>query len=251
MAGAINKGAEHSDVTHADIYTMGTLPEASVSELVLRLGESVVKVSTPGGLGSGFIISEQGHVITNYHVVEQETELTITLFVQQDNALVKREVKAVKILALHPLRDIALLQIDTEKLKGIQLRPVVISDTASIKVGDMVFAIGNPLGLERTVTKGIVSSVTRTLGHLRFIQTDAAINPGNSGGPLFNNRGEVIGIACAGYVFFGGLAFGIPGNELIDFLKNRDAYVYDQSQPQNGIKYLLPPGASLEQEPKH
>ena len=227
-----------------DVYTIGRLPESTVAKLVPSLGEAVVKVSTPGGLGSGFVISEQGHIITNYHVIERETDIKVTLFLQRDNALEKRELKNVKILAIHPLRDIALIQLQTDDLKEIKLNPVVISENPNVGVGDMVFAIGNPLGLERTVTKGIVSSVTRTLGHLRFIQTDAAINPGNSGGPLFNKRGEVIGIACAGYTFFGGLAFGIPNTDLIDFLKNRDAYVFDASQPQNGIKYHAPPGVA-------
>ena len=227
-----------------DVYVLGRMPESTVTKLVPQLGEAVVKVSTPGGLGSGFVISDQGHVITNYHVVERETNIKVTLFLQRKNGLEKREISNVKILATHPLRDIALLQIDKKDLKSISLNPVVISESSEVGVGDMVFAIGNPLGLERTVTKGIVSSVTRTLGHLRFIQTDAAINPGNSGGPLFNKRGEVIGVACAGYTMFGGLAFGIPSTDLIDFLKNRDAYVYDASQPQNGIKYMSPPGAA-------
>jgi serine protease Do len=105
----------------------------------------------------------------------------------------------------------------------------------------LVFAIGNPLGLERTVTQGIVSSTTRTLGQLRFVQTDASINPGNSGGPMFNERGEVIGVVCAGYTFFNGLAFAIPATDLIDFLQNRDAYLFDSTQPQNGVKYFQPP----------
>ncbi len=233
-----------------DVYTVGQLPESSVSQLVPQLGEAVVKVSTPGGLGSGFIISEAGHIITNYHVVERETTITVTLFMQRQNGLEKKEIHRVRLLAIHPLRDIALLQIDEAELTGIDLQSVIISQDAGVAVGDMVFAIGNPLGLERTVTKGIVSSVTRTLGHLRFIQTDAAINPGNSGGPLFNKRGEVVGIACAGYTMFGGLAFGIPNTDLIDFLNNRDAYVYDASQPQNGIKYLSPPGSTAAQGSK-
>lgn len=245
----IQQQKQESTLSKQDVYTLGSLPDdTTVSKLVPRLGEAVVMVSTPGGLGSGFIISEHGHIITNYHVVERETDITVTLFLQKDSALEKRKIKDVRILAIHPLRDIALLQLDTEELNGARLRPVVISENPDVNVGDMVFAIGNPLGLERTVTKGIVSSVSRTLGHLRFIQTDAAINPGNSGGPLFNRRGEVVGIACAGYVFFGGLAFGIPNTDLIDFLNNRDAYAFDASQPQNGVKYLPPPGAAGDQK---
>ena len=123
----------------------------------------------------------------------------------------------------------------------MEFNPVVIAEKSSVRVGNLVFAIGNPLGLERSVTQGIVSSTTRTLGHLRFIQTDASINPGNSGGPLFNSRGEVVGVVCAGYSFFSGLAFGIPATDLVDFLQNRDAFLFDPTQPQNGVKYFSPP----------
>jgi serine protease Do len=198
-------------------------------------------VKTARGLGSGFIISKLGHIITNYHVVERETEVSVTLFDKTPQGYRKREFKKVKILATHPLRDIALLQLDAQEMEDYQPRPVVISSDRDTSQGDLVFAIGNPLGLERTVTQGIVSSTTRTIGHLRFIQTDAAINPGNSGGPLFNTRGEVVGIVCAGATFFDGLAFGIPAEDLIDFLENRSAYLFDSSQPGNGIKYLAPP----------
>ncbi len=141
-------------------------------------------------------------------------------------------------MALQPLRDIALLQLDPAELSGELPKPVVINDNDDLRVGDVVFAIGNPLGLERTVTQGIVSSTSRTIGHMRLIQTDAAINPGNSGGPLFNLRGEVVGIACAGATMFDGLAFGIPAADLIEFLIHRDAYLYDSSHPQNGVTYL-------------
>jgi serine protease Do len=86
------------------------------------------------------------------------------------------------------------------------------------------------------------------VGHLRFIQTDASINPGNSGGPLFNSRGEVIGVVCAGYTFFDGLALGIPAADLLEFLRHRDAFVFDPTQPQNGVKYLAPPFRDDEKE---
>ncbi|HEV3340485.1 MAG TPA: trypsin-like peptidase domain-containing protein, partial [Pirellulales bacterium] len=127
------------------------------------------------------------------------------------------------------------------ELKGDLPDPVVINNSDDLRVGDLVFAIGNPLGLERSVTQGIVSSATRTIGHLRLIQTDASINPGNSGGPLFNARGEVVGIVCAGATSFDGLAFGIPANELVDFLLHRESYLYDAAQPLNGATYLAPP----------
>ena len=224
-----------------DIYTLGRQEEAPVPQLVKRFGDAVVVVKTPAGLGSGFIISRQGHLITNFHVIERSATISVTMFQRSQEGYEKRQFKRVKIIATHPLRDIALLQIDKEELKDVNFTHVIISDDQSVLIGDIVFAIGNPLGLERSVTQGIVSSTTRTLGHLRFIQTDASINPGNSGGPLFNTRGEVVGIACAGFMFFDGLAFGIPASDLIDFLKNHDAFLYDPTRPENGVKYLTPP----------
>ncbi len=225
----------------SDFYTLGRLEEAPVPALVKRFGDAVVTVNTPLGLGSGFVISKRGHVITNYHVVEDSLKVKVTVFRRGENAYEKRQLKKVKILALNPLRDLALLKLDEEEMAEQEIKPVVIAEKPSVRVGDLVFAIGNPLGLERSVTQGIVSSTTRTMGHLRFIQTDASINPGNSGGPLFNSRGEVVGVVCAGYSFFDGLAFGIPASDLVQFLKHRDAYLFDPTQPQNGVKYFEPP----------
>ncbi|MEK6248752.1 MAG: trypsin-like peptidase domain-containing protein [Planctomycetales bacterium] len=221
-------------------YTVGELEEAPVPELVRKYGDAVVMVKTPAGLGSGFIISDAGHVITNYHVIEGSTNISISIFQRGEEGYEKRQLNNIKILAVQPLRDIALLQIDEEDLKDLKVKSVVIANK-NVRVGDTVFAIGNPLGLERSVTQGIVSSTTRTMGHLRLIQTDASINPGNSGGPLFNSRGEVVGIASAGFVFFDGLAFGIPANDLIDFLRHRDSFLFDPTSPQNGVTYLHPP----------
>ncbi|NOZ39379.1 MAG: trypsin-like serine protease [Planctomycetes bacterium] len=224
-----------------EFYTLGRLDEMPVPQLVKRFGDAVVTVKTPSGMGSGFLISSEGHLITNYHVVEKELKVIVTVFQKKKQGYEKRQLKRVKILALNPLRDLALLQLDKEELGDFELKHVVIAEKASVRVGDLIFAIGNPLGLERTVTQGIVSSTTRTLGQLRFIQTDASINPGNSGGPMFNARGEVVGVVCAGYSFFSGLAFGIPATDLVDFLQHRDAYLFDSTQPQNGVKYFAPP----------
>lgn len=232
---------EPSTQERYDLFTLGRLDEVPVPQLVKRFGDAVVLVKTPGGLGSGFLISEQAHLVTNYHVIEGSPNVSVTMFQRGKKGYEKLQFQRVKILATHPLRDIALLQIDQEELKDVKLRHVIISAESQVGVGDIVFAVGNPLGLERSVTQGIVSSTTRTFGHLRFIQTDAAINPGNSGGPLFNSRGEVIGIVSAGFVFFNGLAFGIPASDLIDFLQQREAHLYDPTRPESGITYLPPP----------
>jgi len=227
------------------LYRSGRLRATSVGEQVERFGDAVVMIHTPSGQGSGFFVSKDGHLVTNYHVVERETRIRVTVFVKGERGYQRRELQSVRIIALQPLRDIALLKVDTDELDA-EIVPVVLSSEEDLGSGDVVFAIGAPLGLERTVTQGIVSTTTRTIGHLRFIQTDAAINPGNSGGPLFNVRGEVVGIASAGQMFFEGLAFGIPVCDLIDFLDHRDAYLYDPSQPQNGVRYLPPPGAEAD-----
>ncbi len=224
-----------------DIYRTGRLEAREVPELVKRFGEAVVLVRNPGGLGTGFLISRDGHLVTNYHVVENNTRLQATMFRRTEKGFEKQEFRKVRIVALQPLRDLAILQLDPEETKGNLPEPVVINDRDDLRVGDLVFAIGNPAGLERSVTQGIVSSTTRTIDQMRLIQTDAAINPGNSGGPIFNARGEVVAVACAGAAVFEGLAFGIPANELIDFLIHRDTYPYDESQPQNGVTYLPPP----------
>ncbi len=234
-------GDVKSKTKQEDIYSVGRLKPEAVKTLVDRHGDSVVMVKTVSGLGSGFFISEKGHIITNYHVVEREKQITVHVYNKTAAGYEKKEFKKVRIIALQPVRDLALLKIDESELKDFKIKPTVLSNDKEFGVGNLIFAVGNPLGLERSVSQGIVSSTTRAIGYLRFIQTDAAINPGNSGGPLFNNRGEVVGVACAGSTAFDGLAFGIPVTDLIDFLKNRETYLYDPSMPQNGVKYLKPP----------
>ena len=136
----------------------------------------------PRGLGSGFILSPDGFVMTNAHVVEGADEVYVTL-------TDKREFKA-KVVGEDKRTDVAVLKIEAAKLPA-----VVVGDVNRLKVGEWVMAIGTPFGLENTVTAGIVSAKARDTGEeIRFIQTDVAVNPGNSGGPLINMRGEVVGI---------------------------------------------------------
>jgi serine protease Do len=247
-------GEQAGGAADRGIFRTARLEAREVPALVRRFGEAVVMIKNPGGLGTGFLVSREGHLVTNYHVVEKQTQLRVTMFRRVAAAetakaagggggtgFEKVEFRRVKIIALQPLRDLALLQLDPAEADGRFPEPVVINDRNDLRVGDMVFAIGNPLGMERSVTQGIVSSTTRTIDQVRLIQTDAAINPGNSGGPIFNARGEVVAVACAGAAVFDGLAFGIPASELIDFLVHRDSYLFDESQPQNGVTYLPPP----------
>jgi len=154
------------------------------------------------GAGSGFIVSPDGVILTNAHVVRDADEVTVKL---QD----RREFRA-KVLGSDPKTDVAVLKIDAKNL------PVVpFGNSRSLQVGEWVLAIGSPYGLESTVTAGVVSAKSRSLpdGSVPFIQTDVAVNPGNSGGPLFNTRGEVVGINSQIYSQTGGyqgLSFAIP-----------------------------------------
>src|SRR5437870_11630045 len=163
-------------------------------------------------LGSGFIISQDGYVLTNAHVVEGADEITVKF-------TDKREFKA-KVIGADKRTDIALIKIDATGLPAVRF-----GDPAKLKVGEWVVAIGSPFGFENTVTAGIVSAKGRSLpqeNFVPFIQTDVAINPGNSGGPLFNMRGEVIGINSQIYSRSGGfmgISFAIPADVALDVQK--------------------------------
>jgi serine protease Do len=154
-------------------------------------------------LGSGFIISADGHILTNAHVVDGAEEVLVKL-------TDKREFKA-KVLGADKRTDVALIKIEAGNLQVAKL-----GDSSKLKVGEWVIAIGSPFGFENTVTAGIVSAKGRSLAqenYVPFIQTDVAINPGNSGGPLFNMKGEVVGINSQIYSRSGGsmgLSFSIP-----------------------------------------
>lgn len=160
----------------------------------------------PRGVGSGFILSADGYVMTNAHVIEDASEILVTL-------TDKREFKA-KLIGADKRSDVAVVKIEATSL------PVVkIGDISKLRVGEWVMAIGSPFGLENTVTAGIVSAKQRDTGDLvPLIQTDVAINPGNSGGPLINLRGEVVGINSQIYSRSGGymgISFSIPIDEAI------------------------------------
>lgn len=160
----------------------------------------------PRGVGSGFILTADGYVMTNAHVVDGADEVIVTL-------TDKREFKA-KIVGTDKRTDVAVVKIEATGLPAVK-----VGDVSRLKVGEWVMAIGSPFGLESTVTAGIVSAKQRDTGdYLPFIQTDVAINPGNSGGPLINMRGEVVGINSQIYSRSGGfmgISFAIPMDEAI------------------------------------
>ena len=231
-----------------DIYTMAELPVRSVKELAEAYGEGVVLIETPSGLGSGFVVNKRGYCVTNYHVVEKETRIAVTLFHKGKADFVKRRIDDVKILALNPVFDLALLQIPEQK--DFELQVAYLAGETEQKEGDEVFAIGNPLGLERSVSQGIISTRTRNFDGVLYIQTTAEINPGNSGGPLFNRRGEVIGVTNMKLVGGEGLGFAIPIAYVKYFLKNREAYAFDANNPNTGYRYLDPPRRRLAKPPE-
>jgi len=214
--------------------------EKNVRDLVKQLGEAVVQVRTPGGLGSGWFINEDGFLITNFHVIEGETQISIEVYHQTNDQLERKTYKQVRIVAMNKFADLTLLQIeDKDKPK---FKFVTIGSADALAVGERVFAIGSPLGLERTVTEGILSTKTRQMGGDLYLQTTAQINPGNSGGPLFNLFGEVVGVTNMKITFGEGLGFAIPSEVVRYFLDHRDAYTYSNDNPSNAYRYLQPPG---------
>ena len=221
--------------------TVRNLPELSPKEQARRVGSAIIKVATPGGLGSGVIIDELGHAITNAHVIQGETKLRATVwFPQPDKTLKRTVIEDVRILAVNSHLDLALLEIPLPP--GVtRFSYARLERQESIEVGQTVFAIGNPLGLERTLSQGVISTTRRSFDGLTYIQTDAAVNPGNSGGPLFNTRGEVVGITNMKIIFGEGLNFAIPVRYVKDFLRNREAFAYAKENPNSGHHYHQPP----------
>jgi serine protease Do len=231
-------GLAPAENTSSHLYKTAQLKMTSIEKCVAGVSEAVVKVSSPAGTGSGFFINEDGYLITNYHVIEKETRIEVTMFRKVLNGFEKETFKKVRIEAINPFVDLALLKV--EELGGTKVPFVYLGDVDGINAGEEVFAIGNPLGLERSVTNGVISSKNRAFEGLIYLQTNADINPGNSGGPLFNLAGEVIGVTNMGYIFFGGLGFAIPVDYVKHFIENRDAFAYDKDNPNSGYRYLQP-----------
>jgi S1-C subfamily serine protease len=199
---------------------------ASVADIYSKVSPGVVQVesrtggSNPltggggGGTGSGFVIDDQGRVVTNDHVVDGATSVTVRFGEKEDPI-------PAKVLGADPSSDVALLKIDPGKVKG-GIKPVTLGDSSKLRVGEPTVAIGSPFGLDGSLTTGVVSALDRTVkspngfGIDGVIQTDAAINPGNSGGPLLDGQGRVIGvnaqIATNGADSNSGVGFAIPVN---------------------------------------
>jgi len=197
----------------------------SVNEIYQRAASGVVQITSTSGniggasqqaLGSGFVVDKAGHIVTNYHVIQGADEIRVSFS--------NRDTVEAQIVGSDPSTDLAVLQVDTS---ASALTPLPLGDSDKVEVGDPVVAIGNPFGLDRTATSGIVSALQRlitapnryTIDHV--IQTDAPINHGNSGGPLLNSRGQVIGVNTqieTGGVGSGnvGIGFSVPSNTVKD-----------------------------------
>jgi serine protease Do len=160
-------------------------------------------------LGSGFVIDEDGHIVTNHHVIQNAETITV-IFYDESEA-------EAKVIGKDPKTDLALIKVDVDR----KLPTAKLGDSDKLRMGDWVLAIGNPFGLKYTLTAGIVSAKGREIGagpYDDFIQTDASINPGNSGGPLINMRGEVVGINSAIIAGGTGIGFAIPVNIAKDLI---------------------------------
>jgi serine protease Do len=228
--------------------TAAGLAELPPRDQAKILGPAVIKVSTPGGLGSGVVLSRDGYAVTNAHVVQGETNLRATVwFAQPDGTLKRTDIDDVELVAVNNHIDLALIKLKHPEGKDFLFAPV--QDAEKLDIGQNVFAIGNPLGLERTLTQGVISTTQRNFDGLTYIQTDTPINPGNSGGPLFNTKGEVIGITNMGIRGGEALGFAIPARYVKDFIRNRESFAYDRNNPNSGHNYQKPPSRSMEGAP--
>jgi len=218
--------------------------DAETIRLIETVVPSVVSITTSrnvreGPLGSGVIVSKSGYILTNYHVVAQADQILVQL---NDGG----EPRPARVIGGDELADIAVIQIDAP-----DLRPLPLGDSDAVKVGQLVFAVGNPFGLQETVTKGIISATGRITDEIgiEYFQTEAVINPGSSGGPLINVRGEVVGIntrigGTEGNNTWQGVGFAIPSNIVRRSMEN----ILKTRRVTRGYGYLgisinpLPPG---------
>ena len=227
------------DVKKFRLYHTAKRPIKSIQELVKELGPAIVVVKTPSGLGTGWFCNQDGYLITNHHVIAGERSITVTLFPREGDGFGKKVFKKVRIVALNDDIDLALLKI--EEPIDVSYPQLYLGDSSKLKVGDKSFAIGNPMGLERSTSQGNVSKVARNFAGRLYVQTTAPIAPGNSGGPLFNDRGEVIGVVNMGYIMLDGLGFAIPSKYVKEFLDNVEAFAYDEDNPNAGMQYMEVP----------
>lgn len=236
-------GAVASPLTDGSLYRVASDHEdMPIRDWVDVLGEAVALVQTPTGLGSGFMVHEDGYIVTNDHVIAGEHRISVTIFEQGEHELSRVSYENVRIVATSAELDLALLKITTDEPMSFRTVPIAAVDDG-LSEGQTVFAIGSPLGLDRTVSEGIISVANRVINGRLYLQTTTQINPGNSGGPLFNLKGEVVGVNNMKIAAIGaeGLGFSISSRVLKSFLDNRDAYAFDPRNPNSGFRYNSPP----------
>lgn len=208
---------EYAKITKAVVPSVVSIDTAGVKteQQIDIFGRSRIRSYPTQGQGSGVIVSEEGHIITNHHVIAGQQDIRITTHVGKTYGAT--------MIGEDSLLDIAVIKINSDET----FTPLKFGNSSSVEVGQIVFAIGNPFGLGETVTQGIISAKERSLSDNQrdLFQTDAAINPGNSGGPLVNLTGEIIGINVAIFSVdknnpsFQGVSFSIPSNEVKDTLE--------------------------------
>ena len=221
--------------------------DRSIRDWVDQIGEAVALIQTPTGLGSGFVIHKDGYIVTNDHVIAGEHRISVTIFEEGEHEMNRATYDNVRIVATSSELDLALLKVVVSESVEFQTVPIAAVDDG-LSEGQTVFAIGSPLGLDRTVSEGIISVANRVINGRLYLQTTTQINPGNSGGPLFNLSGEVVGVNNMKIAAIGaeGLGFSISSRVLKSFLDNRDAYAFDPRNPNSGFRYNRPPEISRE-----
>jgi serine protease Do len=220
------------------LYSAQSPKRINTEEAARLYAPAVVLVKTAAGLGSGFFVNSKGYLITNFHVIAGEKHISVTQFLQEGKIMRRVLHRDVEIIATAPFHDLAVLRIKNFDTK---ITSVIFAPEEEMNIGETVFAIGNPLGLERTVTEGVLSQTHRNFGGILYLQVDAPVNPGNSGGPLFNARGQVVGIINMGVPTMEGLNFAIPAWHAKYILDHIDAFAFDATNPESGFVYPDPP----------
>lgn len=228
-----------TDLTQSELRTIKLFRESSPSVVHIRTAGfasamdqfSMNPQTTPQGSGSGFIWDRQGHIVTNFHVIQKADEYSVTL---ADNTT-----RNAKLVGIAPSKDLAVLKIEAPR---DQLKPIKIGYSADLQVGQSVLAIGNPFGLDQTLTTGIISGLGREIISVtgrsirNVIQTDAAINPGNSGGPLLDSSGRLIGVNTAIYSsshVYAGIGYAVPVDLISRFVPQLIRYGFIQTPSLN------------------
>jgi hypothetical protein len=179
--------------------------QAQFEEAIQQVKDAIVTVATPDGNGAGCVVNSEGYVLTNQHVVGQATEISVKLR--------SGEKLAATVTKTEPEHDLCLLKVERQHLPAVQF-----TSSAKLKQGADVAAVGAPLGLENTLTKGVISSTARDVDGKRYIQIDAALNPGNSGGPVINAEGFVVGVATKVAKEAQGIGLAVPSDDVTAFL---------------------------------